>query len=139
MVFGLIILVIVGLWFNYVIISDWIDRFKNRTQKFSYHQSGVEYIGKIERSYSQMLLNNAPTTIEIDGTAYTQTSGKKHGYNVTPGTHTISCYEGRKGERIGMETIRVNIPVGYVCKITYTASQLPGVMRGHIKYKIVQK
>ena len=138
MVFGIIILVIVGLWFNYVIIRDWIDRFKNRTQKLSYQQSGVEYIGKIERSYSQMLLNNAATTIEIDGVAHTQTSGKRHGYNVVPGTHTIRCYEGHKGECIGMETITVNIPMGHICKITYTASQLPGVMKGHIKYTIVQ-
>lgn len=139
MVFGLIILVIVGLWFNYVIIRDWIDRFKNRTQKLSYQQSGVEYIGKIERSYSQMLLNNANTTIEIDGVAYTQTSGERKGYNVTPGTHSIICYEGRKGEYIGMETIRVNIPIGHICKITYTASQLPGVLKGRIKYRIVQQ
>lgn len=139
MVIGIILLVVIGLWFNYVIIKDWIDRFKNRTQKISYQQSGIEYIGKIERSYSQMLLQNAKTTIEIDGVAYTQTSGERRGYNVFPGKHTIRCYEGYKGENIGLETLNVEIKQGYVCKIKYEASQLPGVLRGHIKYKLIQQ
>lgn len=139
MVIGIVILVIIGLWFNYVIIRDWIDRFKSKTQKILYQQSGIEYIGKIERSYSQMLCNNAATTIEIDGIAHTQTSGERRGYNVSPGKHTIRCYEGYKGENIGLETLTVEIKQGYVCKITYSASQLPGVMRGHIKYKFIQQ
>lgn len=139
MVIGIIIVVIIGLWLNYVIIRDWIDKFKNRTQKFTYQNSGIEYVGKIERSYSQMLLQNAKTTIEIDGTAFTQTSGEKCGYNTTPGEHFIKCYEGSKGEDIGLATLKVTIPDGQVCRITYTASQLPGVLKGTIKHKFVLK
>lgn len=139
MVIGIIILVIIGLWLDYVIIRDWIDRFKNRTQKISYRQSGIEYIGKIERSITQQVLQNAKTTIEIDGIAYTQTSGERKGYNVCPGKHTIRCYEGYKGQNIGLETLNIEIKQGYVCKITYSASQLPGIMRGRIKYKFIKQ
>jgi|GEM_PF-6083766 len=139
MVLGIIVVVIIFLWIDYKIIRDFIDKIKNRTRTFVYTQSGIEYIGIIERSYGQMLMQNAMTTIEIDGQPITQKTGEKCGYNITPGEHFIRCYEGEAGANIGVATLKVNIPYGKVCKITYTSSQLPGVLKGTIKHKIVQK
>ena len=139
MVFGIIVVVIIFLWIDYKIIRDFIDKIKNRTQTFTYTQSGLEYIGIIERSYAQMVMQNSMTTIEIDGQAFTQKTGEKCGYNIAPGDHFIRCYEGGAGANIGAVTLKVNVPYGMVCKITYTASQLPGVVKGTIKHKIVQK
>ena len=84
-------------------------------------------------------MQNAMTTIEIDGQAFTQKTGEKCAYNISPGEHFIKCYEGEVGDNIGVATLKVNIPNCKVCKITYTASQLPGVVKGTIKHKLVQK
>ncbi len=137
MIFGIIILAIVGIWLNYKIISRDIEKFKDRHREITYSSdAGIEFIGIIERSYDQMILQHGLATIEIDGQAFTQKTGKREGYNVSSGEHFIKCYEGEKGRNIGVATINVNIPKGYVCKIKYTAS-MTGIFAGTIKKKIV--
>lgn len=138
MVFWIIIIVLIGLWINYCIISTDIKRFKGKHRKITYQSSAaIEFIPKIERTYGQMLLKNGFATIEIDGKCYTQRTGEKQGYNVSSGMHNIKCYEGNVGANIGVATTTVNIPQKHICKIKYTAS-MTGAFAGRITCKIVK-
>lgn len=133
-----IIVVIWAIWWHINEFKKAKRKMENRFAKIEYNRSGsgIEYIGKIERSYLQMVLKNANTTIEIDGKAFVQKTGEKQGYNISPGEHTITCYEGVVGDKIGAVTLKVKIPPLHVCKVRYTASPLPMLYPGEVKYKL---